>query len=158
MAAGKGTPVPENISSKDKREIYLAHIEAGYSRQQSCEKAGVKYATVKYWRRTDDSFRQREEDINDQVVDRVEDALVAQLWESSSINDKLRYLEKARPEKWGQKSKVEHEHTLQFSGSVEDRLARVRSLMEAQGRDTAVLDAYVVADEPVAELPAASDS
>lgn len=141
--------LPEHVrASLDKRQLYLAYLEKGLRRSQAAEKAGVAYSTVKYWRRNDDAFRAREQDVDETFLDNVED-VVRQLAQANDLKAALTILERRRPEVWAPKQKVEHEVTLQFSGSLEERMDRIARLMEAAKTpelEPVVWDAEVVED------------
>lgn len=141
--------LPEHVrASLDKRQLYLAYLEKGLRRSQAAEKAGVAYSTVKYWRRNDDAFRAREQDVDETFLDNVED-VVRQLAQANDLKAALTILERRRPEVWAPKQKVEHEVTLQFSGSLEERMDRIARLMEAAKTpelEPVIWDAEVVED------------
>ena len=141
--------LPEHVrASLNKRELYLAYLEKGLRRTQAAEKAGVKYSTVKYWRSTDDTFRAREADVEETFLDNVED-VVRQLAQANDLKAALTILERRRPEVWAPKKEVHVEHTLQFAGSLEERMERIARLMEAAKRpelEPVVWDAEVVED------------
>lgn len=147
-------PLPEHVrSSLNKRELYLAYLEKGLRRSQAAEKAGVKYSTVKYWRSTDDAFRAREADVEETFLDNVED-VVRQLAQANDLKAALTILERRRPEVWAPKKEVHVEHTLQFAGSLEERMERIGRLMEAAKRpelEPVVWDAEVVEDAALPE-------
>ncbi len=150
--------LPEHVrASLNKRELYLAYLEKGLRRTQAAERAGVKYSTVKYWRSTDDTFRAREADVEETFLDNVED-VVRQLAQANDLKAALTILERRRPEVWAPKKEVHVEHTLQFAGSLEERMDRIARLMEAAKRpelEPVVWDAEVV-DDPA--LPYAADA
>ncbi len=128
---GMPAEIPEHIrTSLDKRSLYLAYLEKGLRRTQAAEKADVSYSTVKYWRKSDDAFRAREQDVDETFLDNVED-VVRQLAQANDLKAALTILERRRPEVWAPKQRVEVEHTLQFSGSLEERMSRIARLMEA---------------------------
>ncbi len=141
--------LPEHVkTSLDKRSLYLAYLEKGLRRTQAAEKAGVAYSTVKYWRRHDDGFRAREQDVDETFLDNVED-VVRQLAQANDLKAALTILERRRPEVWAPKQKVEHEVTLQFSGSLEERMDRIARLMEAAKTpelEPVIWDAEIVED------------
>jgi hypothetical protein len=147
-------PLPEHVrASLDKRQLYLAYLEKGLRRSQAAEKAGVAYSTVKYWRRNDDAFRAREQDVDETFLDNVED-VVRQLAQANDLKAALTILERRRPEVWAPKQKVEVEHTLQFAGSLEERMDRIARLMEAAKApelEPVIWDAEVVEDEAPAD-------
>jgi hypothetical protein len=148
-------PLPEHVrSSLNKRELYLAYLEKGLRRTQAAEKAGVTYSTVKYWRTTDDAFRAREQDVEETFLDNVED-VVRQLAQANDLKAALTILERRRPEVWAPKKEVHVEHTLQFAGSMEERMDRIARLMEAAKRpelEPVVWDAEVVEESPAPPL------
>lgn len=141
--------LPEHVrSSLDKRQLYLAYLEKGLRRSQASEKAGVAYSTVKYWRKTDDAFRAREQDVEETFLDNVED-VVRQLAQANDLKAALTILERRRPEVWAPRKEVHVEHTLQFAGSLEDRMERIARLMEASKTpelEPVIWDAEVVED------------
>ena len=141
--------LPEHVAaSLDKRQLYLAYLEKGLRRSQASEKAGVSYSTVKYWRKTDERFRAREADVEETFLDNVED-VVRQLAQMNDLKAALTILERKRPEVWAPKQKVEVEHTLQFNGSLEERLERIATLMAATKTpelEPVIWDAEVVED------------
>lgn len=147
-------PLPEHVrASLNKRELYLAYLEKGLRRSQAAEQAGVKYSTVKYWRNTDDSFRAREQDVEEMFLDNVED-VVRQLAQANDLKAAITILERRRPEVWAPKKEVHHEHTLQFAGSLEERMDRIARLMEATKRpelEPVIWDAEVVEDTQAIE-------
>lgn len=147
-------PIPEHVrASLNKRELYLAYLEKGLRRSQAAEKAGVKYSTVKYWRSTDDTFRAREQDVEEMFLDNVED-VVRQLAQANDLKAAITILERRRPEVWAPKKEVHHEHTLQFAGSLEERMDRIARLMEATKRpelEPVIWDAEVVDESPATE-------
>lgn len=135
-------------TSMDKRQLYLAYLEKGLRRSQAAEKAGVSYSTVKYWRKTDEKFRVREADVEETFLDGVED-VVRQLAMMNDLKAAITILERRRPEVWAPKKEVHVEHTLQFAGSIEERMGRIASLMEATKvpeLEPVVWDAEVVED------------
>lgn len=146
--------VPAHVlSSMDKRQLYLAYLEKGQRRSQAATSAGVKYSTVKYWRKTSDEFRTAEADVEETILDRVEDTLVR-----LALDGDLRAAEKVlaakRAEVWAPKSRVEHAHQLHFAGSLEDRMSRIAELLEKVRPGElppAVVDAEVVEDSGFTE-------
>lgn len=148
-------PLPEHVrASLNKRELYLAYLEKGLRRSQAAEKAGVTYSAVKYWRSTDDAFRAREQDVEETFLDNVED-IVRQLAQANDLKAALTILERRRPEVWAPKKEVHVEHTLQFAGSLEERMERIARLMEATQRpalEPVIWDAEVVDETPAPSL------
>lgn len=156
--------VPAHVlTSMDKRSLYLAYLEKGQRRTQASASAGVKYSTVKYWRKTDEKFRLAEADVEETILDRVEDTLVR-----LALDGDLRAAEKVlaakRAEVWAPKSRVEHDHQLHFAGTLEDRMSRIAQLLEkVQPAELmpAYVDVEVVEDDQLPAFasvtPAASD-
>ena len=141
--------LPEQVvSSLDKRSLYLAYLEKGLRRSQAAEKTGVSYSTVKYWRKTDEKFRAREADVEETFLDGVED-VVRQLAMMNDLKAAVTILERRRPEVWMPRKEVHVEHTLQFAGSIEERMQRINSLMEANKvpeLEPVIWDATIVDD------------
>ena len=141
--------LPEEVrTSKDKRAIYLAFLAKGMRRTQAAEKTGVSYSSVRYWRQTDAAFREQEVHVQEQLLDDIED-VVMQMAKSRDLRAAIKILEQQRPEVWAPKSKVEHQHTLQFAGSLEERLERIATLMESnkpRELEPVIWDAEVVED------------
>lgn len=135
-------------SSLNKRELYLAILEKGAKRSVAAEQAGISYSTVKYWRRVDERFRLKEAEVEETFLDNVED-VVRQLAQANDLKAALVILERRRPEVWAPRQKTEITHTLQFAGSLEERMQRINTLMEvakAPELEPVIWDAEVVED------------
>jgi hypothetical protein len=136
--------------SRDKRMLYLAYLEKGVKRTVAAERAGVSYTTVKYWRRVDPEFLRAEAEVEETFLDNVED-VVRQLAQANDLKAALTILERRRPEVWAPRKEVHVEHTLQFAGSLEQRMERITALMEAAQRpalEPLVWDDADVIDDP----------
>lgn len=150
--------IDDNVkSSKDKRIVYLAFLEKGVKRTNAAARTGVAYNTVKYWRKTDPEFAREEAEIEETFLDNVED-VVRQLAQTNDLRAALAILERKRPEVWAPRKEVHVAHTLQFSGSLEDRMNRIAQLMDAAKQpalEPMIWDADVVYEPTLpAALPA----
>lgn len=143
---------PDVVATLDKRSLYLAYLEKGLRRSQAAEKTGVSYSTVKYWRKTDDKFREAEVEREEAHLDEIEDRLRNVIAEDATPKDMLTYLERRRPDVWAPKAKVEHAVTLHYDGSDEERRARIAALIAQHNLALPVVDAEVVEDSPLPAL------
>lgn len=150
--------VPPHVAATlDKRELYLAYLEKGLRRSQAAERTGVSYSTVKYWRKTDDKFREAELEREEAHLDEIEDRLRNVISDNATPRDMIQYLERRRPDIWAPKNKVEHEVTLHYDGSDDARRARIAELIRVHRLELPVVDAEVVSDEDVPALLPGSD-
>lgn len=143
---------PDVLATLDKRSLYLAYLEKGLRRSQAADKAGVSYSTVKYWRKTDDKFREAEVEREEAHLDEIEDRLRNVISDGATPKDMIQYLERRRPDVWAPKAKVEHEVTLHYDGTDDERRARIAALIQAHKLELPVVDAEVVEDSPLPEL------
>ena len=142
---------PHVIATLDKRSLYLAFLEKGLRRTQAAAKTGVSYSTVRYWRKTDDKFREAEVEREEQHLDEIEDRLRNVIASDALPKDMMAYLARRRPDMWSEKTKVEHEVTMRYDGSDDERRDRIAQLIKAHKLDIPVLDAVVVDDPAVPE-------
>lgn len=142
---------PEVVATLDKRSLYLAYLEKGLRRSQAAEKTGVSYSTVKYWRKTDDKFREAEVEREEAHLDEIEDRLRNVIADNATPRDMIQYLERRRPDIWAPKNKVEHEVTLHYTGSDAERRGRIAELIRLHNLELDIVDAEVV--EPLELTP-----
>lgn len=120
---------PKDLTSREKRKLYISYLERGLKRSQAAEEVGVKYSTVLYWRKTDANFREEERNVEEIFLDKLEDTLQTALEDRGTVRDIVDILERKRPQEWAKQDKREITHTYQFEGSDLERLGRIKELM-----------------------------
>lgn len=84
------------------KERFILCLDVLGTIKAACRKCGIHKTTMYYWRKTDEAFRMKMDEVDDNNIDTVESVLFKKALQGNMSAIKF-YLENKRPEVWGRK-------------------------------------------------------